>query len=322
MNAQFCTDSANLTPQSFLLLAERKGFKTGEMSLEDWIALPDHPRQRDTRKQAQSSHWALARRATGAVFEQLRQVAAADLHGTWYKVNGHTRGLLWQTGQLPPPKCVAVTVYTVDSADELNALYTTFDVPSASTTAYDQVFGAYREHNLNIRSKRLRYGAIVDALWIALLGKTRAAKPKDHPDINLYEAVRVFKEELALLDSVNPQPDVFFSGVIAAALIDLSLYPGDLEYFRRLSAKEGETREERMDPVEAILRYLDRVPAKRAKTLQEDLCRRTLRAVTAWREGQQSDSAYWFKNQIQAMNIEPLLEQLHTRKRIDSELYL
>ena len=310
-------------PTSFRTTSSKPGVVTGELSVDDWIALPDHPRQRNTKKQSQAAHWPLARRATGAVFEQLCQVAAAELEGRWYKVNGHTRALLWKTGKLRPPGTVSLTLYQVGSVKELNDLYGVFDVQSAATTAYDQVYGAYREHGLQIHSKRLRHGAIVDALWIASTGATRTNRePDDERHIDLHEAVRIFKKELLLLDTVNPQPEIYYSGVVAAALIDLTLYPEDIEYFRKLSAKEGNKREGHMDPVEAVLRYVDRVKGKRAKMHQEDLCRRTLRAVKAWREGPNGDSQYWFKNQIHAMPVDGLLEQVRTKKAIGPELYL
>ena len=43
--------------------------------------------------------------------------------------------------------------------------------------------------------------------------------------MNLYRAVAVFQRELELLDGIHPEPRPFYSGVVAAALIGLTLYP-------------------------------------------------------------------------------------------------
>ncbi len=310
------------------VLADTGKIITAEMTVDDWCALPDHPRQRNTRRHAHASHWQLAKRAKGAVLDHLAHVTAACLNGRYYKVDGHTRAWLWETGALPLPDRLHVTVYRVATTAELDELYTTFDTQSAAESNYDKVYGAYRECGLELTSKRLKHGFIVDALNIALRGATRSNQDKRAlPEIDIYKAVAVFKEELVRLDSVNPQPEVFYSGVVAAGLIALSLYPEGIEFFQKLARREGNKRNGRMDPVEAVLVYVDKLKQERSSWMnaqQENLCARTLRAFLAWKDGRQEEgrgktAQYWFKAKMRAIEIQPLIAQMKAKKGIGEE---
>lgn len=258
---------------------------TAEMTVQQWVALPDHPRQRDTVRQARKGHWDLARVARGAALESLRWVDAAELHGQLYKVDGHTRGLLWSKGKLPNPGTVFVKVYRCHSREELNELYGTFDTQSAAETMFDQVTGAYREQGLTLSSKRLRSGTIVDALSIA----TRGVARRDADEFDIYDAVRTFAPELQRLDAVNPRPETFHTGVVSAALLSIALDPSTLEFFRLLSHGEGSKREGLPDPIEGTLCTIGKIKKRGSswvKSRQEQLCAITLGAVAVWKKGE------------------------------------
>lgn len=266
------------------------------MSVSAWFDLPDHPRRRDTERRTQKEHWAAARSAEGPVLEVLRWVVAAELEGQLYKVDGHTRTLLWATDRLKRPSCVIAQVFRCQSRDELNALYGTFDTQVAAETLYDRVTGAYREHGLNLTSQRLRAGTIADALSIAYRGIPRSTERHVvEADFDVYAAVGFFAKELALLDSVNPQTDLYPTGVLAAALLSLAEEPQTLNFFRRLSDRQGSKREGLPDPVEAVLEKLRALKSRksaRVRSEQEDLCVRTLAAIRAWRAGPEAPE-YW-----------------------------
>jgi hypothetical protein len=284
---------------NWVVLADTDGAYTVQMTCPTWIAIPDHPRQRDTRRQAEKGHWELARRATGAVRESLRWVIAADFHGQIFKVQGHARSLLWANGKLVPPDCVFAIVYRCNSWGELLALHSSFDSSGAAESLYDKVSGAYRQHGLTLKSKRLRYGMIVDALWLALRGiaRTNAHGPEGGlEELDVYDAVGAFKEELLQLDQVNPNPDVFLTGVVAAALLGLALNAKGQEFFRLLSANEGSKRGALFDPIEGIRFHIERIKKSRSswvKSQHEDLCARTLAAYFMWLDGEQSAREYW-----------------------------
>lgn len=289
---------------------------TVEMPVSEWIAMPDHPRQRDTERHSRKSHWKLARGARGPVAEALRWVIAADFGGTLYKVDGHTRAYLWDNKRLPVPKTVFATIYRCKSISDVNEVYGVFDTQIASETLYDQVTGAFREQGLSLKSKRLRAGTIVDALSIA-----RRAQAGGKEDFDLYEAVAYFAPELRLLDSVDPQPDQFHTGVVSAALLALALNSNNLKFFSRLAtmkvpdAKIPKNKEV-LDPVQRVLWNIAKI--KKDKTgwkpdIQIELCSTTLGAIEAWKKGEK-DPQYW-STAISADKAAPLADVVeHVRE--------
>ena len=306
----------------FRVLADAGGVVTAEMTVEAWSALPDHPHQRNTARHARAVHLKRAKGATGALANQLAHVVAARLDETYYKVDGHTRSYLWAQGKLPRPDRLHVTIYPVASRAELDALYEVFDASTAAKTRYDQVYGGFRECGFQPRSKRLRHGFLNDALNIALRGGIRGQQSRALPEVNLYRAVAVFKPELELLDGIGPEPRPFYSGVVAAALIGLALYPPDrvLEFFKKLQSGEGNRRDGRSDPVDAVLNVIQQMTFERRAvqtTLQAELCARTLRGLLTWLAGPESQrNQYWLKTSIHAIDLEPLLAELKAKKGI------
>ena len=298
------------------------------MSAETWIGLPDHPRQRDTERQARRPHWAYAKRSRGPILEALRHVVAADWQGQLWKVDGHARALLWARGELPVPDEVKVTVHRVTSYQELLELYSVFDTQSAAESLADKVAGAFRQAGIKdaLTSKRIKHGFLVSAFNIALRGKGRAEQDKRHTkEIDVYRAVEVFKDELLLLDSVDPQPEVFQTGVVAAALIALSLDPADLAFFERLSERRGNKLDGKMDPVEAVLSYLNTIKGARSSfinSVQAELCGRTLNALQAWKAGPEQPANYWFNSQVRAIRFEGWIARMKQRKAIDADPHL
>jgi hypothetical protein len=274
-----------------------------EMPVAAWVALADHPRQRDTLRQAAKSHWKLARRALGAIAESHRWVIGAELDGTLYKVDGHTRGYLWNVGKLKPPASVYVTIYRCKTRAELIDLYGTFDSQAAVEKQQDRVTGAMRQLHLNFQSKRLRYGAITDALSIALRGVARGkdAFGNQYEDFDVYAAMELFTPELRLLDAVDPQPDIFHTGVIAAALLSLALDARSIEFFLKVSNPKGKKKEEPpFDPMQWIRWLMKNTREQgtgRAKITQEDICATVLGAVEIWKKGD-ADPAYWISSKI------------------------
>jgi hypothetical protein len=291
-----------IAPSFLRVLNDTGASYTAEMTVGQWAALPDHLRQRDTALQARKAHWELARAARGAALEALRWVVAGELDGQLYKVDGNTRGLLWSTGKLPDPGSVFATVYRCRTREELNELYSTFDNPSAAETMFDRVTGAYREQGLTLRSKRLRNGTIVDALSIAVRGVTRAGAAEE---LDIYEAVRIFAPELRALDTANPQPETFHTGIVSAALLSLALDASTLEFFQRLSHARGSKKDGLLDPIEGILWIIEKIKKHGSghdKSRQEQLCATTLGAVALWVKGE-SAPGFWSSGKYEPANL-------------------
>lgn len=306
------TREGDLTSRPWKVLSDFGASYLVEMSVAAWIALPEHPRRRDTERQARKEHWDAARSAVGPAFETLRWATAGELHGELCKVNGHTRALLWERGQLRQPTSVIVKVFRCVSRAELNALYATYDTQLAAETLYDRVTGAYRECGLTLTSQRLRAGTIVDALSIATRGIARSTERNREDEFDVYAAVANFARELVMLDSVNPQTEYFPTGIVAGALLSLAEHPQSLKFFEHLSDRKGSKRAGDPDPVEAVLDELLRLKRRksaRVRSEQEDLCARTLAAVSAWLEGPDS-GAYWGASRLQPHLLSETVERV------------
>ena len=295
---------------------------TAQIPVEDWIAFPDHPLHRESSKRIEAEHWRFAKHAKGAVQSHLQHVVAANFEGVYYKVDGHVRARLWKTGELPVPTLLHSTIYRVSSKDELNDLYLAFRTHSRMDK-YDEVCTAYQANGLTLNSKRLRHGLVVHALNIALRGAARSHQNKRNtPELDLHKAVGVFRDELKMLDTVDPQPEIFLTGVVAAALITLALVPHGIDYYRRLAMRQGNKASGKMDPVEAVLQVVDSMKDKRISRVnvqQEDLCARTLRAFSAWEESRNCGEEYWFKNRPRAADIAPWIARLKVAKGLEDD---
>lgn len=272
-----------------------------EMTVDGWIALLDHPRQRDTERQSTKSHWKLARRARGPIAESHRWVIGAELDGVLYKVDGHTRALLWQQGKLQDPKTVYATIYRCKTREELLALYETFDSQGAVEKQQDRLTGAIRSLRLKFDSKRLRYATFTDSLAIAARGVARGkdAFGKRYEEFDVYEALEMFAPELRLLDAVDPQPDIFHSGVLAAGMLALAVDKENFGFFAQLSKRTGKKKDTPpFDPVEGIrwlMTHTKQAGTGRSKLTQENICATVLGAVELYAQGEGS-SEYWSEN--------------------------
>lgn len=303
------------------ILAEDERIVTLAMPTDVWIALPGHPRQRDTERHARAAHWREARHAEGALKTHLAHVTAALLDGKLIKVDGHTRAYLWASGKLERPDEVIVTAYKVRDQQELLDLYRTFDVPSAGESWTDRVLGAFREHGYTPRSNIISRGLLANATHIALRGIPMARRSRQIREFDIYKAVGAFLPEIIVLDRMGIPQDLALSGILAAGLIALTLHPESKGFFERLFAKIGEKRGGRMDPVEAILSVVMEYKAmkyRKPPLAQVDLCGRCLRAVSYWMEGPEG-SSYWLRNKIQYLEVEPFVEKVREAKNIGDD---
>ena len=304
------------------ILADEGRSYMARMSVATWIAIPDHPRRRDTARQARKGHWQTVRLVHGAALESTRWVVAAELDGTLTKVDGHTRALLWAEGALPAPAEVLATVYRCKDRRELNELHAAFDTQSAAETIFDKVTGAFSEQGLVLTSKRLRSGTIADALSIATRGVARGqdAEGGTGDDFDVYGAVELYADELRLLDTVNPQNETFYTGLLAAALLCLACDPSTLEFFRAISNGDSQTRAGLLDPVAGVLAIISRMKNRRARFRleQERLCESSLGAVRVWQRGEQAPG-YWSNGRYEPVDILETVRAVRERKRRGSQ---
>ncbi len=227
----------------------------------------------------------------------LNYVDVALIEKKLYKINGIIRKGMWENGILKKPEFINIRIHEI--GDDLYQFRTDFLYPiSARNKAQDIILSAYKKNNLNLESDRLKFGYINDALNIALRGETRALQDKRSikDEVNIDQAISFFKKELILIDKFQPGINLFSTGILAAALIMLSLDETTLDFFEKLNKYQGETKGEWIDPIEALLRIIDPIKKKSDSDgkIQIELCSKCIRAIRAWKHGKNQDS-YWVK---------------------------
>jgi hypothetical protein len=253
-----------------------------KMTLQQWIDLPDCPRQRDIK----------ARIATAThldVFEPIHaEVAMAVLpDGRRFKLDGHTRAAKWAMNPAQAPVQVSATVYLCDSLEVIKTLYTRMDNKVTVETARQQVSGLARYQAIGFRSRMMESGSYGNALK-ALYAYARAPKPRGMTDeIFLDQAIAAYRNELILLDTIMPTSTVFVAGTTMAALSTLSARgESALVFWRKFQAREGVKSGTAMDPVQALLEATlaarPTTPGRYKETAQHTLFKRAVTAFCGW----------------------------------------
>ena len=147
---------------------------------------------------------------------------------------------------------------------------------------------------IGLKSKRLARGVLLSALNIAIHGVAPSTAPSNN-QVDVRMAVRAFKKELLALDKINPRPDVFLSGVLAGALVLLSLHTESLAFFEALNAaspRDGDNR----NPIVALRIRISEFLAHDEvdwQSAQETLCGLTFHAFELWSQhGEATRSEY------------------------------
>lgn len=264
------------------------------MSVEQWIKVADNPIQRDTEKHAAKAKHLLTPLPTHQF------VFAAQLPGGGLiKLDGHTRALLWERGQVVPPTMVRVGIIQVKDKAEAEALYKTFDSTNALETLRDKISGAFHRFNFEPQSGILQAGYATTALRMAygiLLGgsihagsagiNTRSSKvAKKAALADVYEMVNEFSPELTAFDGFGLKIGSASAGIMAAFFLSFRKYghkvtPFWTSYFGNAGTKiDG-----RMDAVQALYEFVNtRNKLRYGGTAGYDLCSRALTAVEKWR---------------------------------------
>jgi hypothetical protein len=140
-------------------------WRTRIMTVEEWIRVPDHPRQRNTVYHARVASKKHLR--TPHPFHIRVEAAVHPVTGQLHKVDAHTRAYLWNKGSLSPaPDYVFALIYLPDDEDEFNLFYLSHDNQGASKTSADDLYGLLNEMGLLdvLTSSLLRGGKFGQAL--------------------------------------------------------------------------------------------------------------------------------------------------------------
>ncbi len=130
------------------------------MTVAEWEAVCDNPRQRDTERHAKKiigdfSPW----------LEQGEIVQAACLPGgKLYKLNGHTRGYGWTNRLIYCPESIQVEIFDAKNVTEVIRMYQLYDNVRYSETSADLVSGCFHQLEFEPKSAYFRKGAVSMAI--------------------------------------------------------------------------------------------------------------------------------------------------------------
>ena len=217
------------------------------MSVSDWMEVPDNPRQRDTERRAE-----YGRRKHLATYAKPHEfVYAATKNGEILcKLDGHTRAFLWMSGDLehPPSGSVTVLLIPVQGMSEAKEIYEQLDSPVAYKRVCDSVFGATREQKFRLKSSLLAKCQFGTQLKMADSGKFAGDAAK---------LVKKWKSELLVIDSWN-LPKVYPT-LISAMLLSVRSDGVDLsgEFWNGLTEDKGTKTNAGADGIELLKRHME-----------------------------------------------------------------
>lgn len=250
------------------------------MTTSEWIAVPDNPRQRDTERRLKNATHLIPVLPTHLVVSAAFNRATNEM----WKLDGHTRALLWSRHPELAPIQVLVNIYEVNSTEEAAELYTHFDNPLAVETPRDRLSGSLHElgwtpssnfmRNMNYtlglaRAEGIRQGNVTE---VRVSG--RAAT------MSIYQLVPLWFEELKALDELNLVSRKFKSQIFAAALLTLRRRgtKRGIEFWHLYNTDQGVKLTDEIDGVEALTRLV-----ANHKASDRTLLPRAISCFESWR---------------------------------------
>ncbi|MBK8815382.1 MAG: hypothetical protein IPN42_07710 [Methylococcaceae bacterium] len=259
----------------------------------------------------------------------LSMLALAKVDGELYKLNGKPRLIAWTSDKLRAPDVLIAQIIDIKAANFFALENEIKAKRKASLPANEWVKEMYKELGLSFNSNRLKEGLISEAITIAFRGRPRELQDKrfikERVELNLKKAIGLFSEELLFIDSLNPKPEIFMTGVLAAALIMLggTSQPTEIrEFLLRLNNKQGEIKEGLEDPVAGLLRVLEgyRMSDRNAQShMTIGLCKIALQSMTLWQEGADSPK-FWRKKLVTGIDHMPYIRKLKHQKDVYADM--
>lgn len=182
------------------------------MDVDDWIMVPDNPRQRNTEAHANKAK----RNHLKELSITHLDVEMAELKNgkQRWKVDGHTRAWLWKHELLEHPNIkLRVKVFLIDTKDDAIELYAHTDNPMAVETAQDQFWGACNLAGLKLQKNFWKTGGGTSAIKVLYAGR-----PSNLRTIDIIPAVPPFKEALTIIDGYQLDKKKFPAAILAAMI--------------------------------------------------------------------------------------------------------
>lgn len=253
------------------------------MSVEDWIAVPDNPRQRDTER-----HALLAIEWLAEPKPPHRIVHAAQLpSGKLFKLDGHTRAHLWDTNQIKRPADLGVVVYAVADKEGAAELYPMFDNTKAAEKATDQVFGAMRQMGFEPHSDLVRRCRLLNALKTATMFDLGVASSPVNLMMSNYEVVQRWQPELTALDE-DDMPRPRMSGpLIVAYVMSVRKHGAEARAFwAKFKAEDAQRVGRQRDGVAALIEVCAQTRRGSSTTQINRMCGMALSCIEAYLAGE------------------------------------
>lgn len=198
-------------PESNFLDRSKPQAKTMLLRLDQWSIIPDFPKQRDTENRAKRASKTYLSGPWNPAWDTVAAAVFPD--GNMVKLDGHTRSYLWDAGIIafPPNGKVTCHVYPVESLQEAERLYVSFNSAASSKNTADFIFGEMRSLGLldQLQTPFLRRANLAEALRFA----TGIQDPQ--------KAIGVAQDALLLFDSFHPKKNFFRSAILGAALLTI-----------------------------------------------------------------------------------------------------
>lgn len=231
-----------------------KGPKPEQMTVAWFQKLPDHPRQRNTEKHARRAR----KKHLSTPFATQSVVSVVRYKGTWYKVDGHTRALLWKGTTLKAPHRVTAMRYECDTRGEFNQLYIAHNNKNAAESNSDLAYGRLRELGMiDIKPTLASQAANVSRLIFRLQTGTES-----FPDGMHFEAMMTWLPQYRHFNTgvINKKRRKTHSAFTIAEFITHRKYgPAKSDAFwDKFHAQEGNRLEGESDAVDALMRVHDR----------------------------------------------------------------
>jgi len=217
------------------------------MSVTEWFAVADNPRQRNTvRHLKTSNHLYSLNKSHLLVF------AARLPDGMLVKVDGHTRALLWSLMPQKAPPEITVMVYNVASMKEAEELYSYHDNKAAVDDTKDDMSGAFRLADFKPVSPLLSAYRGSTAMKRSSLIMMGYGPSEGREIISIFDAVPLWLSELQKLDQMDAPRGLKQSHLIAFLLTVRRRGTLAADAWRRFFGNEGIKYNKEMDGVQAL----------------------------------------------------------------------
>lgn len=244
--------------------------KTDEsMTITKWIRVADCPIQRNTEKHAK---FAANNHLKEPSITHYQVYAARLPNGKTYKLDGHTRALLWKQKKLARmiPN-VSVTVFHVKTLDDVYEMYTHFDNANAAENTKDRFHGALRAHGVKVNSSLCQTGGMTTGIYFW------AYPVRKHGAQNaIYDIIEPWIPCVQQIDDLGFTSYGNNSGIIAAMLITFARDGNDAKKFwQRYGQMQGIKTIEGRDGVEALTHWMDH-RNENGRVTSEECCARAI----------------------------------------------